>query len=73
LTAVLFFVTAVSAAFAFVSTYLFAIYGAAAGGVYGVVKMAESNLRIEAGRGGGGARMRNGYIERNNRNRPHYH
>jgi len=72
LTALFFFVTAATAAFAFVTSYLFAIYGAAAGGVYGVVKMAESNMRIEAARGGN-ARMRNGYIERNNRNRPHYH
>ena len=71
LTALLFFVSASSAAFAFVSTYLFAIYGAAAGGVVGVVKMAESNMRIEAARGGGGARVRNGYLDRN-RNRPHY-
>jgi len=72
LTALFFFVSAASAAFAFVSTYLFAIYGAAAGGVVGVVKMAESNMRIEAARGGGGgARVRNGYVERN-RNRPHY-
>jgi len=71
LTALFFFVSASSAAFAFVSTYLLAIYSAAAGGVYGVVKMAESNMRLEAARGGGGARMRNGYIERN-RNRPHW-
>lgn len=71
LTALLFFVSASSAAFAFVSTYLFAIYGAAAGGVVGVVKMAESNMRIEAARGGGGARVRNGYLDRNH-NRPHY-
>ncbi|KAL7490616.1 hypothetical protein ACHAWT_000176 [Skeletonema menzelii] len=57
LTALFFFVSASSAAFAFVSTYLFAIYGAAAGGVVGVVKMAESNMRIEAARGGGRARI----------------
>lgn len=71
LTALFFFVSASSAALAFVSTYLFAVYGAAAGGVVGVVKMAESQMRIEAARGAGRARVRNGYLERN-RNRPHY-
>lgn len=71
LTALVFFISAACAAFAFVSSYLFAIYGAAAGGVYGVAKMAESNMRLEAARGGGRARVRDGYIERN-RNRPHY-
>ena len=49
LTAVVFFIGASSAAFAFVSTYLFAIFGAAAGGVYGLAKVAESNARIENG------------------------
>jgi len=45
--AVAFFVSASCAAFSFVITYLFAIYGAAAGGVYGVLKIAEGNLQIQ--------------------------
>eukprot|EP00569_Conticribra_weissflogii_P004134 CAMPEP_0171330640 /NCGR_PEP_ID=MMETSP0878-20121228/2151_1 /TAXON_ID=67004 /ORGANISM="Thalassiosira weissflogii, Strain CCMP1336" /LENGTH=309 /DNA_ID=CAMNT_0011830997 /DNA_START=56 /DNA_END=985 /DNA_ORIENTATION=- len=53
LAGLLFFLTAASAAFAFVSTYLLAMYGAAAGGLYGVVKLAESNRRIEAARNNG--------------------
>jgi hypothetical protein len=64
--AVLFFVGASCAAFSFLATYLLIIYGAAAGGVYGVLKVAESNARaarIEQGRGGQQAYMRN---------RPHY-
>jgi len=52
LTAVLFFIGASSAAFAFVSTYLFAMFGAAAGGVYGLAKVAESNARLQNGGGG---------------------
>jgi|EP01082_Thalassiosira_pseudonana_P014955 hypothetical protein len=77
LTGLFFFVTAACAAFAFVSTYLFAIYGAAAGGVYGVVKMAEGNMRIENGRGGRGGGVRIGAGQRrmpqqNGWNRPHY-
>lgn len=53
LTGLLFFVTAGCAAFAFVSTYIFALFGAAAGGVYGMVKVAEANGgRIEMGRDG---------------------
>lgn len=55
-TGVVYFVTATCAAFAFVSTYLFMIYGAAAGGVYGMAKLAEANLRLENGGGGGGRR-----------------
>lgn len=50
--AVLFFISAVCAAFSFVSTYLLLIYGAAASGVYGVLKVAESNLRLQQGRPG---------------------
>ncbi len=50
LTAVAFFIGASCAAFAFVSTYLLAIYGAAAGGVYGLAKVVESNARLEQGR-----------------------
>lgn len=49
LTAAAFFVGATCAAFTFVSTYLFLIYGAAAGSVYGLAKVVESNARIENG------------------------
>jgi hypothetical protein len=62
--AVLFFVGAACAAFSFVATYLLAIYGAAAGGVYGVLKVAESNARAQIGQGRG----QQGYMQ----NRPHY-
>merc|ERR1712124_221608 len=48
--AVIFFVSATCAAFSFVATYLCAIYGAAAGGVYGVLKLAEGNLQLQQGR-----------------------
>jgi len=60
--AVLFFVCAACAAFSFVATYLLAMYGAAAGGVYGVLKVAESNLRLQEGR------PRQPHMH----NRPHY-
>jgi len=83
LTALFFFVTAACAAFAFVSTYLFALFGAAAGGVYGLAKMAETNGRIEGGAGGrrnirGGRADRSGGYQQqgawgDQRNaRPHY-
>ena len=45
LTAVLFFCGASVAAASFVVTYLLAVYGAAAGGVYGVLKVGESAAR----------------------------
>lgn len=61
--AVFFFVSAACAAFSFVATYLLAMYGAAAGGVYGVLKVAENNLRLQDGRAGQRAHMHN---------RPHY-
>lgn len=54
ITAVIFFVGACCAGFAFVSTYLFALFGATAGGLYSVAKVIESNARIE---GGGGRRQ----------------
>merc|ERR1711862_145675 len=59
--AVFVFVVASCAAFSFVATYLFAIYGAAAGGVYGLAKLAESQARLQNGGGGGRGRphMRN--------------
>ena len=65
LIAVIFFIFAACAAFAFVASYLLAIYGAAAGGIYGVLKVAETNAR--AGRINGGARQQ-AYMQ----NRPHY-
>jgi hypothetical protein len=51
LVAVVFFVMAACAAFSFVATYLLGIYGAAAGGVYGILKLAEgnANARLQAG------------------------
>jgi ABC-type multidrug transport system fused ATPase/permease subunit len=45
--AVLFFVAATLAASSFVATYLMAVYGTAAIGVYGVVKLAESSTRAQ--------------------------
>mmetsp|Transcript_20009 Transcript_20009/g.49174 ORF Transcript_20009/g.49174 Transcript_20009/m.49174 type:complete len:126 (+) Transcript_20009:639-1016(+) len=63
--ALFFFVAAACAAFSFVATYLLAIYGAAAGSVYGVLKVAETNAR--AGRIQGGRQQRQ-YVG----NRPHY-
>lgn len=62
--AVFFFIGAACAGFAFVMSYLFAIYGAAAGGVYGVLKLAETNARAQ--RIGGGRQQ--AYVQ----NRPHY-
>lgn len=55
LVALVFFLSATCAAFAFVTTYLLAIYGATAGGLYGMAKLAETNARaarLEQGRGG---------------------
>jgi hypothetical protein len=62
--ALIFFVGAACAAFAFVTTYLFAMYGAAFGGVYGLAKLAETQARAQR-IGGGNQRQ---YME----NRPHY-
>lgn len=45
LVAVLVFCGAAAAAFAYVVTYLLAIYGAAAGSLYGVLKLAETSAR----------------------------
>lgn len=58
--AVLFFVSAACAAFAFVTTYLLGIYGATAGGLYGIAKLAESQARLQA--------QQPRYVQ----NRPHY-
>ena len=71
LVGVIFFVTAACAGFAFVSTYLMVLYGAAAGGVYGMVKLAENNARIEGGRGYQRQRIQRPAWEGNRR--PHYH
>jgi len=68
ITAVIYFVSAACAAFAFVSTYLLVLYGAAAGSVYGAAKLAESQRRLEGGRGYGQQRVQYGY----GGNRPHY-
>lgn len=64
LVAVFFFIAAVCAAFSVVATYLVAIYGAAAGSVYGVLKVAESNALLQ----NGGARQQPQYMQ----NRPHH-
>jgi len=56
------FISAACAAFAFVASYLLAMYGAAAGGVYGVLKVAEGNLRLQEGNRG----------RQHMHNRPHY-
>merc|ERR1711865_282581 len=61
--AVLFFVCA---AFSFVTTYLLAMYGAAAGSVYGVLKIAEGNLRLQQP-GGGQQQQQRQYMN----DRPH--
>ena len=47
--AVVVFICASCAAFSFVATYLLAIYGAAAGGLYGMAKLAENQARIQNG------------------------
>merc|ERR1712137_851461 len=62
--AVFFFVCAACAAFSFVVSYLMAIYGAAAGGVYGLLKVAESNAHAQ--------RINNGRQQQYMGNRPHY-
>jgi ABC-type multidrug transport system fused ATPase/permease subunit len=62
--ALLFFIGAACAAFSFVMTYLFALYGAAAGGVYGVLKFAETNARAQ--------RLGQGRQQQHVGNRPHY-
>lgn len=49
ITAVAVFVCAACAAFSFVATYLMALYGAAAGGIYGLAKLAENQARLQNG------------------------
>jgi hypothetical protein len=65
--AVLFFVGASCAAFAFVASYLMAVYGAAATAVYGVVKLAETSQRARIA-----DQRRAQGIGYGNHNRPHY-
>jgi hypothetical protein len=60
---VIFFVLASSAAFAFVASYLLAMFGATAGGLYGLAKIAEANQR---------AQLQNGGQQRYVHGRPHY-
>jgi hypothetical protein len=55
--AVVVFVAAACAAFSFVATYLLAIYGAAAGGIYGLAKLAENQARLQNGPQGQPQRM----------------
>jgi hypothetical protein len=70
LTAVIFFVGASCAAFAFVATYLGLIYGAAGGAVYGASKLAETQLRIQQQGQGGAGGARRQFM--NQQQRPHY-
>lgn len=67
LVALVFFILASCAAFAFVASYLLAIYGAAAGGVYGLLKVAETNGRAARINNGGRGQQAH-YMQ----NRPHY-
>jgi cation transport ATPase len=55
--AVAVFVAAACAAFSFVATYLMVIYGAAAGGIYGLAKLAENQARLQNGPQGQPQRM----------------
>lgn len=70
LTALIFFVGAACAAFAFVATYLFLICGAAAGTVYGVAKVSEGPLRIQQQQQQ--QYRRNETYTQGDRPRPHY-
>jgi hypothetical protein len=49
---VIFFVMASCAAFAFVASYLLAMFGATAGGLYGLAKIAEANQQQQQQRRG---------------------
>jgi cytochrome bd-type quinol oxidase subunit 1 len=66
LVAALIFVGAAAAAFAYVVSYLLAIYGATAGSVYGVLKVAESTQRARIADAQQQGRVGN------NAQRPHY-
>lgn len=67
LMAALMFVGAAAAAFAYVVSYLLAIYGATAGSVYGVLKVAESTQRARIADA-----QRQGRVGHNQAPRPHY-
>mmetsp|Transcript_28217 Transcript_28217/g.83148 ORF Transcript_28217/g.83148 Transcript_28217/m.83148 type:complete len:296 (-) Transcript_28217:15-902(-) len=72
LTALMFFLSAACAGFAFVTTYLLLMYGAAAGGVYGMAKLAETNMRIEQGRRQQHRPVQGGGRYAYGQQRPHY-
>jgi hypothetical protein len=61
--AVIFFVAAGCAAFSFVASYLLGMFGAVAGGMYGLAKVAESTQRAQLEQ-----QRRQQYMY----NRPHY-
>lgn len=63
------FVCASAAAFSYVMTYILAIYGTAATGVYGLLKVAESSQQRARLNGGGQQRQRVAYHQQN---RAHY-
>ena len=65
LVATFLFLCSAAAGFSYVISYILAIYGAAAGGVYGLLKVAESSQRAHIGQAQQQQRM--GY-----NNRPHY-
>lgn len=67
--AVFFFIAASCAAFAFVMSYLMAMFGAAAGGVYGLAKAAESQQRLQQQQQGGRQQQQQQYMRQQ---RPHY-
>lgn len=61
MSALIFFLGASCGAFAVVTTYLFLVYGAAAGSVYGVAKVVEHQARLEGNGGGRRQRQNVGY------------
>jgi len=67
-TALVFFVSTACAGFAFVSSYLLMLCGAAAGGVYGMAKIAQNNNRIDQGGNNRNRRQNNNNVGY----RPHY-
>ena len=62
------FICAAAAGFSYVISYILAIYGAAAGGVYGVLKLAETSQRARIA--DAQRQQRVGYNQ--GYNRPHY-
>ena len=67
--AAIMFICAAAAGFSYVISYLLAIFGAAAGGVYGVLKVAESSQRAQIANAQRQQQQRVGY---NPPPRPHY-